>query len=465
MKDTRVKSDQKQNSATMLMTEGKIWKQLLVFAVPLILGNLLQQMYNAVDSIIVGNYVGSNALAAVGSSNALINLLIAFAQGASVGAGVVISQFLGAGDTKRVHRAVHTAATIALLLGVMLTGAGIALSRVLLVAMDTPTAVLNDSVLYLRIYAGGFLFNVVYNMATGILNAAGNSRRPLLYLGAASVTNIVLDLVLIEGCKMGVAGAAVATDVSQLISCLLAVSYLLRVKSDYRIRVKSLCLDGDMARRIVRVGLPTGIQNMVISFSNVLVQTSVNHYGAMAMAGFTAYLKVDGFNILPVLSISMAVTTFVGQNYGAGNLKRVKSGMWTALLMSTVYTILTGALLLAFSHPVMRLFTSDSAAIHYGVLAMKYFCPYYVLLGALNVLAGTVRGTGKSIPPMLILLFSMCIFRIIWIQLAVPHYDNIDGVFILYPISWVIGLVLMALYTWKGHWLHYGNENERAKEA
>ena len=323
MKDTKVKSDQKRNSATMLMTEGKIWKQLLVFAVPLILGNLLQQMYNAVDSIIVGNYVGSNALAAVGSSNALSNLLIAFAQGASVGAGVVISQFLGAGDTKRVHRAVHTAATIALLLGVMLTGAGIALSRVLLVAMDTPTAVLNDSVLYLRIYAGGFLFNVVYNMATGILNAAGNSRRPLLYLGAASVTNIVLDLVLIEGCKMGVAGAAVATDVSQLISCLLAVSYLLRVKSDYRIRVKSLCLDGDMARRIVRVGLPTGIQNMVISFSNVLVQTSVNHYGAMAMAGFTAYLKVDGFNILPVLSISMAVTTFVGQNYGAGNLKRV----------------------------------------------------------------------------------------------------------------------------------------------
>jgi putative MATE family efflux protein len=351
------------------------------------------------------------------------------------------------------------------LLGVVLTGAGIALSRVLLVAMDTPTAVLNDSVLYLRIYAGGFLFNVVYNMATGILNAAGNSRRPLLYLGAASVTNIVLDLVLIEGYKMGVAGAAVATDVSQLISCLLAVSYLLRVKSDYRIRVKSLCLDGDMARRIVRVGLPTGIQNMVISFSNVLVQTSVNHYGAMAMAGFTAYLKVDGFNILPVLSISMAVTTFVGQNYGAGNLKRVKSGMWTALLMSTVYTILTGTLLLAFSHPVMRLFTSDSAAIHYGVLAMKYFCPYYVLLGALNVLAGTVRGTGKSIPPMLILLFSMCIFRIIWIQLAVPHYDNIDGVFILYPISWVIGVVLMALYTWKGHWLHYGNEEKRAKEA
>ena len=218
MKDTRVKSNQKQNSATMLMTEGKIWKQLLVFAVPLILGNLLRQMYNAVDSI-VGNYVGSNALAAVGSSNALINLLIAFAQGASVGAGVVISQFLGAGDTKRVHRAVHTAATIALLLGVILTGAGIALSRVLLVAMDTPTAVLNDSVLYLRIYAGGFLFN----MATGILNAAGNSRRPLLYLGAASVTNIVLDLVLIEGCKMGVAGAAVATDVSQLISCLLGI--------------------------------------------------------------------------------------------------------------------------------------------------------------------------------------------------------------------------------------------------
>ena len=455
MKDTRVKSDQKQNRATMLMTEGKIWKQLLVFAVPLILGNLLQQMYNAVDSIIVGNYVGSNALAAVGSSNALINLLIAFAQGASVGAGVVISQFLGAGDTKRVHRAVHTAATIALLLGLILTGAGIALSRVLLVAMDTPTAVLNDSVLYLRIYAGGFLFNVVYNMATGILNAAGNSRRPLLYLGAASVTNIVLDLVLIEGCKMGVAGAAVATDVSQLISCLLAVSYLLRVKSDYRIRVKSLCLDGDMARRIVRVGLPTGIQNMVISFSNVLVQSSVNSYGAAAMAGFAAYMKIDGFNILPVSSISMAATTFVGQNYGAGRLDRVKRSVWVTLAIGVLYTLCTGAALLAGQDAILHLFTADEAVVTYGKLAMRWFCPFYFLLSILHGLAGAVRGTGASIPPMVVLLVSLCLFRVVWIQFLLPFFSGIEGVFILYPVSWGLGAVLMILYAWKGKWMEY----------
>lgn len=464
-RDKIAKTDKKKSNATMLMTSGSIWKQLLIFAVPLILGNLLQQMYSAVDSIIVGNSVGSAALAAVGASNALIFLLIAFAQGAAVGAGVVISQFLGAGDTKRLQRAVHTAVTISLLLGVVLTVVGIALSRVLLVAMDTPAEVLTDAVTYLRIYAGGFLFNVVYNMATGILNAAGNSKRPLLYLAAASVTNIALDLILINGFKMGVAGAAIATDVSQLISCILAVGYLLRVKADYQVKIKALCLDGDMAKRIIRVGLPTGIQNMVISFSNVLVQAGINHYGAMAVAGFTAYLKVDGFNILPVLSIGMAVTTFVGQNYGAGNLKRVKSGMWTAILMSTIYTVVTGGLLLALAHPVLRLFTSDINAIHYGMLAMKYFCPFYVLLGGLYVLAGTVRGTGKSIPPMVILLLSMCVFRIIWIQLAVPHYKAIDGVFILYPISWAIGLVLMALYTWKGHWLHYGNEKEKQKQA
>ena len=438
------------------MTEGNIWKLLIIFSIPLILGNLLQQMYNTADSIIVGNFVGSNGLAAVGSGTALINLIIAFSQGAAVGAGVIVSQNLGARDKQKTKLAVHTAMCIAIILGVILSAIGVIFSRDLLIWMKTPKSVLKDSVLYLQIYCGGLIFNVIYNMATGILNAAGNSKRPLIYLAIASVTNIILDLVFIKELKWGVKGAAIATDISQALSCVLAVGYLLRVNSDYKLIVKELKIHGNTAKQIIRVGLPTAIQNMVISFSNVLVQSSVNSYGATAMAGYAAYLKIDGFNILPVLSISMAVTTFTGQNVGAKKPDRVKKGMWNALIMGVVYTVIIGVVILLTSHTVLGLFTKDNEVITYGQLAMKYFCPFYFLLGILNILAGTVRGAGKGVPPMLILLFSMCIFRILWIKIALPFYSTIDGVFILYPISWFVGMVLMIIYTKFGKWLPKG---------
>lgn len=438
------------------MTEGNIWKLLIIFSIPLILGNLLQQMYNTADSIIVGNFVGSNGLAAVGSGTALINLIIAFSQGSAVGAGVIVSQNLGARDKQKTKLAVHTAMCIAIILGVILSAIGVIFSRDLLVWMKTPKSVLKDSVLYLQIYCGGLIFNVIYNMATGILNAAGNSKRPLIYLAIASVTNIILDLVFIKALKWGVKGAAIATDISQALSCVLAVGYLLRVNSDYKLIVKELKIHGNTAKQIIRVGLPTAIQNMVISFSNVLVQSSVNSYGATAMAGYAAYLKIDGFNILPVLSISMAVTTFTGQNVGAKKPDRIKKGMWNALIMGVVYTVIIGVVILLTSHTVLGLFTKDNEVITYGQLAMKYFCPFYFLLGILNILAGTVRGAGKGVPPMLILLFSMCIFRILWIKIALPFYSTIDGVFILYPISWFVGMVLMIIYTKFGKWLPKG---------
>ena len=441
-----------------LMTEGTIWKKILIFAVPLIIGNLLQQMYSTIDSIIVGHYVGKSALAAVGSSTSIINLLIAFSQGASVGAGVVISQYMGARDKKSVHSAVHTAAAVAVLLGLFLTLAGVLMSGQLLVWMQTPDDVINDSTLYLRVYSAGLVFNVVYNMATGIMNAAGNSKRPLIYLGAASVTNIVLDMLFIAVGGMGVEGAAIATDVSQAVSCVLAMIYLFRVDADYRISPKDMHINGHMLSKIIKIGLPTGIQSMVISLSNIIIQSSINSFGSTQMAGFGAYMKVDGFNILPVLSISMAVTTFVGQNYGAGRIDRVKKGAAVTVVMGLIYTALTGILLLTFSEPIMRLFTDDADIIAAGELAMKYFCPYYMLLSILNVLAGTVRGAGKSVPPMVILLFSMCVFRVLWIKLVLPHYNTIDVVYMVYPVSWVIGAVLMALYTWKGKWLPVKSE-------
>ena len=440
------------NTAT-LMTEGSIVKSLLLFALPLIFGNLLQQMYNTADSIIVGNFVGSNALAAVGSSGSPIYLLIGFSQGLAVGAGVVVSQYLGAGDHKETREAVHTALAIAVVMGLLLTVGGVAYGRALLVAMNTPAEVLADAVTYIRIYFGGVLFSVVYNMTAGILNAAGNSRRSLVYLAWASVTNIVLDLVFIVGLRMGVAGAAIATDLSQLVSCVLSLRFLMKSEDACRVELSAIRLHRKMAGRIIRVGLPTGIQNMVISLSNVLVQVSVNGYGAAAMAGFAAYMKVDGFNILPVLSFSMAATTFVGQNFGAGKIDRVKKGTFVTLGMCIVYTILTGILLLVFQDSIMHLFTGDETVIAYGKICMLYFCPFYWMLGILQGLAGTVRGTGKSVPPMVVLLISLCLFRIVWIQFALPLFAGIEGVLLVYPVSWAVGAVLMVLYAWKGKWM------------
>ena len=442
-------------SQNNLMTEGSIVKSLLLFALPLIFGNLLQQLYNTADSIIVGNFVGANALAAVGSSGSPIYLLIGFSQGLAVGAGVVVSQFLGAKDHREAQEAVHTSLAIAVIMGLLLTVGGIACGRALLVAMNTPAEVLGDAVTYIRIYFGGVLFSVVYNMTAGILNAAGNSRRSLIYLAWASVTNIVLDLVFIVIFRMGVAGAAIATDISQLVSCVLSLRFLIKSTDDCRVIPRAIRLHKKMAARIIRVGLPTGIQNMVISFSNVLVQASVNSYGAAAMAGFAAYMKIDGFNILPVSSISMAATTFVGQNYGAGRLDRVKKGTWVTLAVGVVYTLITGALLLLGQDVIMHLFTNDETVVFFGEAAMHWFCPFYFLLSILHGLAGAVRGTGASIPPMVVLLVSLCLFRVVWIQFLLPFFPTIDGVFILYPVSWGLGAVLMALYAWKGKWMKY----------
>lgn len=443
----------KGKSKNNLMTEGNILKQIILFSIPLILGNFLQQMYNTVDSIILGNYIGSNALAAVGSSTSLIALLIGFSQGIAVGAGVVISQLLGAKNKKDTKIAIHTALSLSIILGLILTIVGIFLSPQILRLMKTPSEVMIESISYLRIYFVGVIFNIIYNMSAGILNASGNSKIPLIYLGIASVTNIVLDLILIVTLNMGVEGAAIATDISQVVSCLLALLFLIRVNADYKVSLREIRIHKNMAARIIKIGLPTGIQNMVISFSNVLVQSSVNVFGAKAIAGFGAYMKIDGFNILPVLSFSMAITTFAGQNYGAGNFNRIKKGMWLTLIIGFAYTIFTSIFLLTFSNQVIGLFTKDIQVIEYGILAIKYFCPFYFLLSILYGLAGTIRGVGKPIPPMLVLLTSLCLFRIIWIQFILPLFSNITSIFILYPVSWTLGVTLMVIYTLKCRWL------------
>ncbi|MDU5466671.1 MAG: MATE family efflux transporter [Peptoniphilus harei] len=448
----KLKDKEISNLEKNLMTSGSIWKTILIFSIPLIIGNLLQQTYNTIDSMIVGNFVGSSALAAVGSSTALINLLISFAQGIAVGSGIIVAQSLGSNARKDVRVSIHTSMALALVLGLVISIMGYVFAPWLLEKMQTPIEVMPESIEYLRVFSLGLIFNVIYNMEAGILNAVGNSKRSLLYLSIASFTNVVLDFIFIKYLGMGVRGAAIATNISQFISALLALLFLLRVHEIYKVSLKKIKIHKNMALRIIKVGIPTAIQGTVISLSNVIMQSSVNVFGAMPMAGFGAFIKIDGFNILPVLSLSLAITTFAGQNYGAGKIDRVKKGMWTTLFMTIIYTIISGTMLYNFAPKVIALFTKEPDVIAAGVLATKFFCPFYFLLAIMHSLAGTVRGTGRTVPPMLIMILSLCVFRILAAKFVIPHYNTIENVYLLYPISWTIGAILMIGYTIKADW-------------
>ena len=435
----------KQKSKITLMTEGNIFKILLFFAIPLVLGNLLQQMYSTVDSIIVGNYVGSQALAAVSSSSMVVTVIISGCQGIAVGAGVVIAQCLGAKNRRNVFRSVHTSLAFSIVLGVILTVFCALLTKPIVESMNTPKDILDDSITYLFIYSFGLIFTIVYNMIAGILNASGNSKRSLLYLAYASVINVVLDLLFILVFNMGVAGAAIATNISQLIACLMSLHYVMTTKNECRVYLKAIRFHKQMLVRILRMGIPAGIQNTVICFSNVLIQASVNVFGYETIAGFGIYLKIDGFDILPLLSISLAVATFVGQNYGAGCVERIRKGIICGLILGVTFTAGIGIAMLIFYNPILKLFTSDEKAIYYAYLSILYFCPFYALVGVTQVFAGAIRGAGRSMVPMMVLLFSFFIFRIIWIMFVLPNFNSFEGVLLVYPVSWFVSANLMTM--------------------
>lgn len=445
-------------SQVTTMTEGSIVRRIVSFSIPLILGNLFQQLYNTVDSIIVGNYIGSDALAAVGSTASLINLLLAFCIGASAGAGVVIAQYYGAQDVKQIKTAVHTTIAIACVSGAFMTAFGILFAPVLLRVMGTPTEIMVQSVAYLRIYFAGILFSVIYNFAGGILNAVGYSAKSLQFLMIAAGSNVIFDILFVVVFKMGVEGVALATDIAQFLSFVFIMRFMTRSKELFRVRWKEVRLNGHMAGKIIKIGLPTGIQNMMISFSNVTVQSSVNSFGATLMAAYAAYVKIDGFNILPVLSFSMAATTFTGQNVGAGEYERVRKGKWVALALSVGYTLISSTLIILFGKQIIGIFVNDPEVISLGCYILRFFCPFYFLLAIMHALAGTIRGTGKTIPPMLIILVSLCFFRIVWLKITLPMFGDMKWIFAVYPLSWALGAVMMVLYTWKGNWRPYGRE-------
>lgn len=436
-----------------IMTEGSIWKKILFFSIPLILGNLFQQLYNTVDSVIVGRFIGSSALAAVSCGGSVINLLIGFCIGASAGAGVVIAQAYGAQNKEGIKKAVHTTLAIAIAGGIIVTIAGIFLIPAILRVMGTPEEVYQDAVVYLQVYFGGMLFSVIYNMAAGILNAVGNSRRSLIYLMIAAISNIFLDLLFVVKFQMGVVGVALATDISQLLSCIFILRFLVKSEESYKVRLREIKFYPGLLSKIIKIGLPTGIQNIVIALSNVIIQSSINSFGTVVMAGFASYVKIDGFNFLPVMSFSMAATTFTGQNIGGERYDRVKRGMKVSLAMGIGYTICTGILLMVFAPQVMGIFTTSQEVIDCGVYMMKFFCPFYAVLAYIHIMAGTIRGTGKTLPPMLIILFSLCVFRIIWIAIAVPKIGELYGLIMVYPLSFIVGAVLTTIYAIKGKWM------------
>lgn len=438
---------------TLTMTEGNIARQIIRFSIPLILGNLFQQLYNTVDSIIVGNYIGKDALAAVGSTGSVINLLLAFCIGASAGAGVVIAQYYGARDEKNMKTAVHTTIAISIVSGIIMTVLGIVATPALLKWMGTPEEVITQSVLYLKIYFGGIIFSVIYNFAAGVLNAVGNSKKALQYLMIAAGTNAVLDWVFVVVFHMGVEGVALATDIGQFVSFIYIIRFMRKSDDLYHLDLKEIRLDKAMVKKIIMMGIPTGIQNTVISLSNVVIQSSINAFGATLMAAFAAYIKIDGFNIMPVMSFSMASTTFTGQNVGAGKYKRVKKGMWVALALGVSYCLCTSVMLLLFGKEIVGVFVSDAQVIELGAYIIKFFCPFYFTLAIMHILAGTVRGAGKTLPPMIIIVFALCVFRVIWLNTVVPMMQDMKWIFMAYPISWSIGLFLMVLYTWRAKWL------------
>ena len=449
------------------MTQGAIWKHLLAFALPLMVGNLFQQLYNTVDSIVVGQFVSKQALAAVGSTTSIINMLVGFFSGVSVGAGVVISQRFGAKDPEGVHRAVHTTISLTLIIGLVGTLVGIFLAPVMLTLMKTPADVFVEAKAYLQIYFGGISGLMLYNMGSGILRAVGDSRRPLYFLMFSSCVNIVLDLVFVLGFRMGVEGVAYATIIAQFASAALIYLTLYRTHDVHRFQPSKLRIDGEMVRRIIRVGLPSGLQQALTSFSNVFVQSYINSFGTNCVAGWSCYHRIDQFILLPMQSISMASTTFVGQNIGHRDLERTEKGIRTAVLLSIVVTGILITLVFIFCVPLIKIFNDDPAVLEYGKTFIRLISPFYLIICFNQIYAGALRGAGDAKAPMVIMLFSFVLFRQIYLAIGTqfPALNNPWFVGLGYPAGWAMCSTLQLLYYYKSKWRERCKANWAAEDA
>ncbi len=440
--------------ASQDITGGVIWQQLLLFFFPILLGTFFQQLYNTADAIIVGKFVGTTALAAVGGATGnLINLIVGFFVGLSSGATVILSQYYGARQPDKVSDAVHTAAAMALLFGAVLTVGGIALSPAMLAWMNTPAEVMPNAVAYLRIYFGGMIPSLIYNIGSGLLRAVGDSRRPLYFLIVACMTNIVLDVVLVLGLQMGVAGAALATILSQAVSAVLIILTLCRSRQSYQLHWRKIRLHMTLMGRIMRIGLPAGLQSIMYSFSNVLIQTAVNGFGTVTLAAWTAYGKLDGLYWMTINAFGMAITTFVGQNFGAGLYDRVRKSVRVCMMMAAGATAVLSVFLLLAGEGLYRLFSNDEEVIRQGMVILRLLVPTYITYLCVEILSGAVRGAGDSLIPTLMTLVGICLLRVVWVDFIAPAYQSVTFMLLCYPVTWVITSLLFVVYYLRGGWL------------
>ncbi len=444
-----------------LMTSGSIHKNLIYFAIPLSIGTLSQQLYNTADSLVVGNFVGKEALAAISSTAPLVFLTIGLFQGIFVGAGVRISILYGAQDHEGVRDAVHTSVAFALLCSLLLTVFGYIFAPLFLEWMGTPEDVFKDANTYVRIYFLGVSALVLYNAATGILQAVGDSRHPLNFLMIASVLNILLDLLFVGYFKMGIAGTAYATIFSQSVSAFLAFRLLISTNDVIRVELKKIRFHTRQLKVILRIGVPSGIQNSVTSLANVVVQSSINLFGAVAMAGSGSFMRIQGFAFIPVTSFALALTTFTGQNLGARQLERVRKGTRFGVVFSMILAEAVGLLLYYYAAPLVSLFSRDPAVIAIGVQKAQISTMFIMPLALSHVMAGLFRGAGKSMVPMTVMLACWCIFRVIYIKVALSLLMDIRVVFWAYPITWSMSAIIFIIYYFRSDWM--GSRNLSAK--
>ena len=436
------------------ITEGVIWKQLLIFFFPILLGSLFQQLYNTVDTIVVGRFVGTQALAAVGSTSALISLINGFFIGLSTGATVLLSQFYGARNKEGVTQSVHTGMALALLLGVLVMGLGLCLSPTILRLTKTPENCMAEAILYTRIYFSGSIFSMVYNMGAGILRAMGDSKRPTIFLFLACLTNIFLDLALVVGLDMGIAGAAWATIISQAVSAVLVIWVLLRQKGEARLILRHLRLKKSLIRRILYVGIPAGLQFVTFDLANLLIQSGINSFGDVTVAAWTAYIKTDALTWQISGAFGVSVTTFVGQNFGAQKYHRIRKSVWTCMAMSVALVGVLSAVVIAFRHTILGIYTADPEVIRVGAYVMLWTVPFNFLFMPVEVFAGTMRGTGYSVMPTIITCSCVCVFRVVWIFTMVARWHRIELLAVCYPISWVLASTVFYIAYLRGTWLH-----------
>ena len=445
------------------LLQGSIWKGMTAFAVPILLGQIFQQLYNTADALIVGRYLSDSEYAAVTSTGSLVFLLVGFFGGISVGAGVVIARYFGANDDTKLSISVHTTVLFGIAAGVFLTVFGMIFTPWMLDVMGTPKEVMPYSVSYFRYYFAGALAIVLYNLCMGILRAVGDSTHPLYYLIFSSLVNIALDFLFVGVLGWGVWSAALATTISQFVSVILCLFRLFHYKTSYQLRLRRLRMDLPMLREIIRYGLPSGVQNSIIAFANVIVQTNINSFGQDTVAGCGTYAKLEGFAFLPITCFTMALTTFVSQNLGAKQYDRAKKGTRFGIVACVIMAELIGVALIVFAKPLMELFTDNAEAVRIGMRQAQVESLFYCMLSFSHCIAAIMRGAGKPMVPMFVMLGTWCAVRVAYISIFVPIVQKSWVIFSAYPLTWTLSSIIFLVFYFCTDWLHAFEKKEHSQ--